>query len=368
MRDRIAAFDLYRYVVTPLGLPALTMLLGLMPAIFSAGVGLYTLSFGSLLQDCLILVTVFLLITFVIVVFRQRAEAWPLEPYVIGSLLFLTYSLTHIQHLRGTFLVFYALLLMLGIFRMQLGAFIRCASIAYFSYTGLCLWLMRQPLLPQAENMMKVQGAALIVTLICLIAFARHHQRVRQQLSERRYALEVNQNNLRHLMHQLETQAITDELTGLRNRRYFLQVANEALHRLSHGRMHGLALIDLDYFKQINDQFGHAAGDEVLKAFASIATRGLREQDVLARYGGEEFVLLLPFSDPQQVHACCERLRQAFSQVTLDAVQGGSLSVSIGISLLVNEHTLDEALQLADQALYRAKRNGRNRCEAAWES
>jgi diguanylate cyclase (GGDEF)-like protein len=126
-------------------------------------------------------------------------------------------------------------------------------------------------------------------------------------------------------------------------------------------------LIDLDHFKRINDVHGHAAGDRVLQTFAAVARACLREGDVLARYGGEEFVLLLPNADADRLMACCERLRLAYSNAEPMGVQIEALSLSAGMTLLAADDNLDEALQRADQALYRAKRSGRNRCDAAWE-
>jgi diguanylate cyclase (GGDEF)-like protein len=186
-------------------------------------------------------------------------------------------------------------------------------------------------------------------------------------MRQRRYALQAHQDTLRGMMRQLEDLVATDELTGLFNRRHFLRLALRELDNLGHGRQHGLALIDLDHFKRINDVHGHAAGDRVLQTFAAVARACLRDGDVLARYGGEEFVLLLPNTDADQFTSCCERLREAFANAEPVGVQVHNLSLSAGMTLLSAGDDLDEALQRADQALYRAKRGGRNRCDAAWE-
>ncbi|GGM05060.1 GGDEF domain-containing protein [Pseudomonas asuensis] len=350
-------------------LPLAVVALALLPLLLSTAVGFYSYSITTFFADTLGFLAGVGAMTAIIVWFGgKNMKALPLEPYIIISILFLTYSLTHIMHLRGTFLAFYALVLMLGIFQIRLSAFVRCAVLAYSAYAGLCLWIALDPQDSRTVKMMIVQNVILAIVLFSMVLFARYHQRIRYQLKARWDDLERHQEDLRHVMRQLEAQVITDELTGLRNRRYFLQIANEALHRLGHGRMHGLALIDMDFFKQINDQFGHGIGDLVLKTFADVGVACLREQDVLARYGGEEFVLLLPFSDPQQLVGCCERLRQAFSETVFEHADLGTLTVSIGMSLVLTGRTLDESLLLADQALYRAKRNGRNRCEISWES
>jgi diguanylate cyclase len=200
---------------------------------------------------------------------------------------------------------------------------------------------------------------------LCL--FANYIQGLSQVMRNRRFALQAHQDTLRGMMRQLEAQAATDELTGLFNRRHFMQVAGRELAALAAGQQHGLALIDLDHFKRINDTYGHAVGDRVLQTFASVAQACLRDGDILARYGGEEFVLLLPNTDVDQFSACCERLREAFAQSEPVGVLVNGISLSAGMTLLSPSDALDEALLRADQALYRAKHDGRNRCAAAWE-
>jgi diguanylate cyclase (GGDEF)-like protein len=213
---------------------------------------------------------------------------------------------------------------------------------------------------------MILQLCALFLVFCWLSLIANYVQKLRERMRQRRYALQAHQDTLRGMMRQLENLASTDELTSLYNRRHFLRLADRELSNLSAGRQHGLALIDLDHFKRINDQHGHAVGDRVLQSFANMARTNLRDRDVLARYGGEEFVLLLPNSDAEQVALCCERLREGFSRIELAGTDVSGLSLSIGMTLLQPGDELDDALQRADQALYRAKRNGRNRCEANW--
>ena len=106
----------------------------------------------------------------------------------------------------------------------------------------------------------------------------------------------------------------------------------------------------------------------MLQAFAAVASACLREGDVLARYGGEEFVVLLPDCNAERLTSCCERLRIAFTDVELIGISVSHLSLSAGMTLLELGDDLDDALHRADQALYRAKRDGRNRCAAAWEN
>ncbi|MBU3056628.1 GGDEF domain-containing protein [Pseudomonas indica] len=288
------------------------------------------------------------------------------EPQVLVALAWHTWFLSQMSIGRGTLLVLYVLILLFGVFQLQPKVFVRCAAAAFFGFAGLNLWEAWRMTLDD-PGLAVLQLSVLFVVLVWLSLFASYVHALRQRMRQRRFALQAHQDTLRGMMRQLEDLVATDELTGLFNRRHFLRLAARELGQLAPGRQLGLALIDLDYFKRINDVHGHAAGDRVLQTFAAVARACLRDGDVLARYGGEEFVLLLPNTDADQCTACCERLREAFSQAEPVGVQVDNLSLSVGMTLLNCGDDLDEALQRADQALYRAKRGGRNRCDATWE-
>ena len=289
------------------------------------------------------------------------------EVQILLGLAWQTWLIAHLDSARGAFLVFYVLILRFGLFHLSRKAFVRCAALVFVSFSAVNLWEGYQFQL-QDPLLAALQVCVLFVVLAWLCLYASYVQASRARMRQRRFALQAHQDTLRGMMRQLEDLVATDELTGLFNRRHFLRLASRELHTLSHGQVHGLALIDLDHFKRINDVHGHAAGDQVLQAFAAVAGACLREGDVLARYGGEEFVLLLPACDAQRLTACCERLRIAFTDVQLIGLHIHDLSLSAGMTLLELGDDLDDALHRADQALYRAKRDGRNRCAAAWES
>jgi len=288
------------------------------------------------------------------------------EPQVLVALIWLSFFLFYLGDNRGSMLVLYVLVLMFAVF-LPPKIFVRYAVLALFSFIGMSLFDAQVGRLddPQAALL---QTGVLLVTLIWMCLFVGYVYRLRQRMRQRRFALQAHQETLRGMMRQLEDLASTDELTGLYNRRHFLRRAEAELGRLRPAHQSGLALIDLDHFKRINDLHGHATGDRVLQSFATVARSCLRDDDILARYGGEEFVLLLPNTDAEQFKACCERLREAFANAQpLDVqLQAGQLSLSVGLTLLRTGDELDEALQRADEALYRAKHNGRNRCEASW--
>lgn len=288
------------------------------------------------------------------------------EPQVLVALVWLTFFLFNLGDNRGSLLVLYVLVLMFAVF-LHPKIFARYAVLALLSFAGMSLYDARLGQLRDPQVAL-LQTGVLLVTLIWMCLFVGYVYTLRQRMRQRRFALQAHQETLRGMMRQLEDLASTDELTGLYNRRHFLRRAEDELNRLRAGHRSGLALIDLDHFKRINDLHGHAVGDRVLQTFASVARSCLRDGDILARYGGEEFVLLLPHTDAEQFSACCERVREAFANAQLlDAnVQTGQLSLSVGLTLLNAGDELGEALQRADEALYRAKENGRNRCEASW--
>ena len=288
------------------------------------------------------------------------------EAQILVGLLLHTALLAQLDGARGSLLMFYLIILMFGVFQLRPRVFMRCAAIAFFAFAGLNLWEGYQLRMDNPGQAL-LQCCALFIGLVWQSLFASYVQALRQRMRQRRYALQAHQDTLRGMMRQLEDLVATDELTGLFNRRHFLRLAARELENMGPGRQHGLALIDLDHFKRINDAHGHAAGDRVLQTFAAVARACLRDGDVIARYGGEEFVLLLPNTDADQFTACCERLREAFASAEPVGVVVDNLSLSAGMTLLLAGDELDEALQRADQALYQAKRGGRNRCDASWE-
>lgn len=277
-----------------------------------------------------------------------------------------TWLLAHLTTARGAFLIIYVVPLMFGLFHLPRSVFLRCAALVLGSFAALNVYEASEGRLNDV-GLVAIQGAVLFIVLFWLCLYANYVQASRHRMRQRRFALQAHQDTLRGMMRQLEELVATDELTGLFNRRHFLRLASRELQSLRRSHTHGLALIDLDHFKRINDMHGHAAGDAVLQSFAQVATACLREGDVLARYGGEEFVLLMLDTDAERLTLCCERLRLAFAATTPADSSMGRVSLSAGMTLLNEGDVLDDALHLADKALYQAKREGRNRCVAAWE-
>ncbi len=173
----------------------------------------------------------------------------------------------------------------------------------------------------------------------------------------------------KELEQQLKDAAATDFLTGLPNRRHIMARMEQELARVRRDplALSAVLMFDLDYFKQVNDQYGHATGDEVLKYFANILLLELRKVDSVGRIGGEEFAILLSGADLEDGAKFAERVRR---RLHTDPMRLGAsclpVTVSIGVaSMLADDKNADSALSRADAALYRAKQLGRNRVEIA---
>jgi diguanylate cyclase (GGDEF)-like protein len=169
---------------------------------------------------------------------------------------------------------------------------------------------------------------------------------------------------LRRRQDELTHMSVTDSLTGASTRHYFLEQLEIEMVRLRH-QDHPAALLmtDLDLFKQINDRYGHAAGDIALKHYVSEIRSALRYTDIIGRFSGEEFAILLPSDGLTGAHELAERLRQAVEShpARIDGTTQIQITVSIGITeLYANDMSADAPLRRADEALNAAKQAGRN--------
>ncbi|HAI13984.1 MAG TPA: hypothetical protein DCM28_19930, partial [Phycisphaerales bacterium] len=196
----------------------------------------------------------------------------------------------------------------------------------------------------------------------------RTNQQLEAQVVQRTEELVATNHELERAVEQLKTMAATDPLTGLCNRRAFDQAMDRAFAEAQrHGTDLACVMIDLDGFKQLNDQMGHPAGDELLVGCARILSKMGRTSDVVGRFGGDEFVMLLPGTSHDKALFAAQRVQQAFAEFVeqYDKTQqmNGTVTMSMGVACL--RHTLaSEPLHLlsfADQALYHAKSQGKNR-------
>lgn len=171
--------------------------------------------------------------------------------------------------------------------------------------------------------------------------------------------------NVAGLFEEVKKQAITDPLTGIFNRRYFEDnIVKEAERSLRLRQPFSVISLDLDYLKRINDTYGHQYGDLAIKTIANVLKKEARSIDIPARIGGEEFNLLLPGVDSHGAMIAAERIRKSIENQVLDTISG--ITASIGVATFL-EHSdrIDELIELADQAMYKAKVNGRNQVQIA---
>lgn len=234
----------------------------------------------------------------------------------------------------------------------------------FLSFLPVCgLLLIREPLrltyyLPELGGWLTLSLAAWF-----LFHLLWEQRKLFSHQEEALKKLEREYRELKDRLAQAEYLAITDPLTELYNLRYFEQILEGWLKDLHSTSRLSLLMVDIDYFKEINDTFGHQVGNKVLVEVARLLKRQVREKDVVARYGGEEFVLLLPGVDRYKAQQVAERIRSAVASsiFALDMGLEVRLTVSIGIASWPEDASdKSELIRRADTALYVAKTNGRN--------
>jgi diguanylate cyclase (GGDEF)-like protein len=185
-------------------------------------------------------------------------------------------------------------------------------------------------------------------------------------ISGLRRKLAASTRQLQQLVQVTQEQAIRDELTGAFNRRHMIERLNDDIARARRYRSPlSIAVLDIDFFKRINDTHGHPAGDAVLRSVSSFVPSLLRAMDVFARFGGEEFMVLLPETDLRGARGLAERVRVGVSHLVIEGLPPDfRITLSAGVSEFIVDEPMDAWLKRTDIALYRAKEGGRNRVEA----
>jgi len=217
----------------------------------------------------------------------------------------------------------------------------------------------------------KLSGVPVVGFTVLFLASSRalnaRFEREYRELVELRGELEARVEDRTHELEQLalkfELSSRTDDLTGLPNRRGFLDASKVELTRARRsGRPVSIVMADIDHFKQVNDRFGHAGGDAVLRSVAQVLRASIRTEDIAARWGGEEFILLLPETDLAGARQAAEKVRLAIAALDIP-VEGTPIRVtaSFGVAAHDLERSLDATIADADRALYRAKEKGRDR-------
>jgi two-component system cell cycle response regulator len=183
-----------------------------------------------------------------------------------------------------------------------------------------------------------------------------------EELREANNIIEKKNSQLKEMMEQLELAAKTDMLTGLYNRRHMMAKIEEEVSKFKrHKRSFSFIMADIDFFKKVNDIYGHNGGDYVLKVVANILSTSIRAVDTVARWGGEEFLIMLPEVEVEGAGISAERIRKNVAERLLH-YQGVDFTVTItlGVATFTMNDEIDEAIKRADDALYAGKARGRN--------
>lgn len=200
----------------------------------------------------------------------------------------------------------------------------------------------------------------LTAVLFLIIFFSYLYWRLSKANQNAQDALE----NLKKAQIKLQQLATTDKLTGMYNRAKIDELLQSEIYRSErYEHSFGVIMIDIDHFKQVNDTYGHHAGDDVLKEYAAILKRGIRKTDIAGRWGGDEFIVICPETDIDGLHLIAQKICQKIATHEFGIVGNGT--ASLGLTIPQSGDTITSLLKRADQALYRAKDNGRNRVEKA---
>ena len=266
---------------------------------------------------------------------------------------------------RGTFLIVYILAAVFGIFRLDGRLFLRVGFFAVIIY-GVEI-AVQWNFTDKPGNMLVDILQWLVLTFLCpwFAYIGDFISTSRRKLHDSNHKLAKAMREVEAAMTIIQDQAIRDELTGLYNRRFLMaSIAAEVQRADRSAEPFCLLLLDIDFFKRINDTFGHLAGDQVLILFSQAVAAQLRVIDCFGRYGGEEFILLMPQTGLNGALIAGERIRAAIARTSFDGAGINTIistiTVSIGVAEFFDGESAKELIARADLALYAAKNGGRN--------
>jgi diguanylate cyclase (GGDEF)-like protein len=220
-------------------------------------------------------------------------------------------------------------------------------------------WSNSQVVKETDYSLVLVIVAGVFIFIVIMIWRYKEVLRIKAILQGKNEQLELAQADLIKANEDLEYLSFHDNLTALYNRRYFMTTLKHHFDDAFRQNKRGsLMMIDIDYFKAINDRFGHTAGDDALKELGRVLSNTIRGGDIAARWGGEEFAVFMPSTNRQEALYLAGRIQQVLEEVTFKVVN--RLTVSIGVSEYDGEDTIKSWLDRTDRALYKAKDKGRN--------
>lgn len=275
-------------------------------------------------------------------------------PHMVWAIIFVSIVLYHTIDIRSALLMAYLTILPFGAFRLQWRGFLGVTLFTLACYAiALFLLQLNRPgqWSPEFEA---ITGLTFLLAMFGYCVLGHEFSLMREKLGASNEQLQVALDKISEL-------AITDELTSLYNRRHLLKVLEQQRALANReGTPFVLAFIDLDNFKDVNDEYGHSMGDEVLKQFSSLLLDSVREVDLVSRYGGEEFVILLNGVEIETASIVVERIRLAVEQLSFSKPEL-HITMSVGITQYQAPEVIADTLARADKLLYVAKHEGRNR-------
>jgi diguanylate cyclase len=263
--------------------------------------------------------------------------------------------------LRGATFAVLVVILMFGMFQLRPRVVGAVSLYALFVFGALMWWQAKQNPQVFAPAIEVGHFLMLVVTLPAASMLSSRLARLRERSRRQRH-------DIAQALARIQDLATRDELTGLVNRRHMSNLLERERQRsVRSGRGFAVAMVDIDLFKAVNDHYGHAVGDEVLRTFSQQAPQALRGTDIVSRWGGDEFMLLLPEAALSAARVGVERLRGRISATPMAHLSGVPIRVTVSVGL--TEHLAGESvtqtLERADRVLYEAKAQGRNRTVVA---
>ncbi len=279
-------------------------------------------------------------------------------PQIFCSTLVILYALNESQNGHGVLALIYMVSFLFGVFRLSTRQLLSLTAFVALSYAGIIAVRWHSGADPIQFKLMLLNWIVLTAVLVFFSVMGGYISRLRKEVAESKVRLE------KALLH-IENMAARDELTGLLNRRSLVDILAQQKSRGDrYGTTFSILMVDIDFFKRVNDTLGHQAGDVVLRVFAQAASASLRGTDLLGRYGGEEFMAVLDQTPIQRSGIVAGRLCALARKLTFEESSSGlHISISIGAAEYRKPEQWQATVERADQALYRAKHAGRDRFE-----
>ena len=277
------------------------------------------------------------------------------------------YVMFHSQQSRPVFLILVISAAMYGLFQFRMRDFLTLSLVVIGGYALMIVMIYT---FRPAEIHLKLevlQWFSLTATFLQFSGLGGFIAKLRHKVNAHVKELAARNGELEKALQRIEDLAMRDELTGVFNRRFLMEtIRNEKLRCERTGGAFTLCILDVDHFKNVNDQHGHLAGDQVLQQIARTASEALRQTDYFGRYGGEEFAMVLTGTMSEGAVVTAERVRRAVEAIDFSSISPG-FKVTVSIGIADSQHGEESAgtFKRADEALYLAKEGGRNRCVVA---